>query len=386
VSDSPGGLPEEFTELHASLHQARTFALADMPAPFDTVLSVGANGLWYFEWFEKAYGHVPRHIGVEAYTPRPPVLPDNVEWVEADVAGPDGVAAINSGSVDLVFSGQNIEHLWPDQVEAFLIESNRVLHTGGWLVLDSPNRDITAAYRWSMSEHTVELTPDEAQMLLTLAGFEVQTVKGLWLCRKDGDLLDLGPDGTAEGAAEVLERMMLASTRPADSFIWWVEARKIGDPDVPALGRAIRSVFAANWEERVNRIEPKEGVPVTLADGRPGVRLAKDRWGCVMLGPSMALRPGKYTFEMEVIWSGFEGGDGVVAQMDVVAYDQVLEIAGLVAHSPGGRETVTCTINLAELQFAVHARLFSAGAAQIEAPLAISLSPDPYGSSEHRSV
>jgi SAM-dependent methyltransferase len=381
VSDSPGGLPEEFADLHASLHQARTFALADMPAHFDTVLSVGANGLWYFEWFEKAYGHVPRHIGVEAYTPRPPVLPDNVEWVEADVAGPEGVAAIGSGSVDLVFSGQNIEHLWPDQVEAFLIESNRVLRTGGWLVLDSPNRDITAAYQWSMSEHTIELTPDEAQVFLTLAGFEVETVKGLWLCRQDGNLLDLGPKGTAEGTAEVLERMMLASTRPADSFIWWVEARKVGDPDIPALGRAIRSVFAANWEERVNRIEPKEGVPVTLADGRSGVRMEKDRWGCIMLGPSMALRPGKYTFEMEVNWSGFGGGDGTVAQMDVVAYDQVLEIVDLVAHSPSGRETVTCTVNLSELQFAVHARLFSTGPAQIETPLTITLSPDPYGSS-----
>jgi SAM-dependent methyltransferase len=381
VSDSPGGLPEEFTDLHALLHQARTFALADMPAHFDTVLSVGANGLWYFEWFEKAYGHVPRHIGVEAYTPRPPVLPDNVEWVEADVAGPEGVAAIGSGSVDLVFSGQNIEHLWPDQVEAFLIESNRVLRTGGWLVLDSPNRDITAAYRWSMSEHTIELTPDEAQVFLTLAGFEVKTVKGLWLCRKGGNLLDLGPKGTVEGTAEVVERMMLASTRPDDSFIWWVEARKVGDPDVPALGRAIRSVFAANWEERVNRIEPKDGVPVTLADGRSGVRMQKDQWGCIMLGPSMALRPGKYTFEMEVAWSGFEGADGAVAQMDVVAYDQVLEIVDLVAHSPGGRETVTCTVNLSELQFAVHARLFSTGPAQIEAPLAITLSPDPYGSS-----
>ena len=166
-------------------------ALADMPEGCDTVLSMGANGQWYFDWFDDNYGHIPRHFGVEAYMPRPDVLPDNVEWVEADLASPEGVAMIDTESVDLVFSGQNIEHLWPDQVEAFLVESNRVLRDGGWLVVDSPNRDLTSAYQWSMGEHTIEFTPDEAADLLRLAGFEVVTMKGIWLCRQNGELLPL---------------------------------------------------------------------------------------------------------------------------------------------------------------------------------------------------
>ena len=77
-----------FTETHAALHEARSIALAAMPSGAETVLSAGANGLWYFEWFDAEYGTVPRHIGVEAYLPRPDDLPPNVEWISADLAGP----------------------------------------------------------------------------------------------------------------------------------------------------------------------------------------------------------------------------------------------------------------------------------------------------------
>ena len=188
--------------------------------------------------------------------PKPPVLPGNVEWVEADLAAPDGVAALTSGSIDLVFSGQNVEHLWPDQVKAMLVESNRVLREGGWLVIDSPNRELTAAYQWSMGEHTVELSPDEAINLLTLSGFHVEVMKGIWLCRRHGELLPLEPKWGAEGTKEVLDRMMLATARPSDSFIWWAEARKVGRPELAALDTAIHKIFADNWEEPVSRREP----------------------------------------------------------------------------------------------------------------------------------
>ena len=136
------------------------------------------------------------------------------------------------------------------------MESHRVLTDGGWLVLDSPNREFTAAYRWSMGEHTFEYTPAEAATLLRLAGFEVLAMKGLWLCRRDGRSLLLGPQATVEGAVEVLHRIARATSRPADSFLWWAEARKVTDPDRPALRRAIEDIFAAHWQERVGRIEP----------------------------------------------------------------------------------------------------------------------------------
>jgi len=232
---------------------------------------------------------VERHIGVEAFHPRPAELPENVEWLAGDLAGPDGVATVASGAVDLVFSRQNIEHLWPEQVVALLAESNRVLRPEGWLIVDSPNRNLTEAYRWTMEEHTVELTPEEATLLLDLAGFEVVTMKGLWLCRRAGELLELEPPGTVSGAAEVLERMMMATGRPADSFVWWAEARKVSAPDLVGLEREVRAVFADHSDERVARMLSNEGTPCTLADGRSGVSIEKGRSGYLFFGPYLPL-------------------------------------------------------------------------------------------------
>jgi hypothetical protein len=92
------------------------------------LLSAGAAGTWYFEWITQWYGAVERHIGIERYLPRPDVLPANVEWITSSVADMDTVAG---GSVDLVFSGQNIEHLFGDGVPGFLLESARVLRPAG---------------------------------------------------------------------------------------------------------------------------------------------------------------------------------------------------------------------------------------------------------------
>ena len=282
--------------LHAALHEARSIALADMPPGADVVLSAGANGLWYFEWFDQEYGPVKHHIGVEAYMPRPDGLPDNVEWVEADLAAPEGVAAVGTGSVDLVFSGQNLEHLWPDQTVAFLVESNRVLHDDGLLVVDSPNRALTEAYQWSMAEHTVELEPSEAVSVLGLAGFAVDRMKGLWLCREAGRLLPLDPTSAMFGPGGYARRVAMATARPEDSFIWWAEARKVGRPDPVALRRAVTGIFESAWAERVARVRPAGGTEILLGDGSPGVVMPRGTEGYALAGPFMALSPGTYDF------------------------------------------------------------------------------------------
>ena len=163
-------------------------------------MSAGASGAWYFDWVEASYGRVTRHIGVEAFSPEPEDLPAHVEWLAADIAGPGGIPAVADHSVDLLFSGQNVEHLWPSQMVAFFVEANRVLADGGLLVVDSPNRAITAAYGWSMGEHTVETTPSEAAELLSAAGFRVASMKGVWLCRAGGELLPIEADPAASGS------------------------------------------------------------------------------------------------------------------------------------------------------------------------------------------
>jgi SAM-dependent methyltransferase len=371
-------MPFVFSDYLAALHEARTVCLGDMPPGARTVLSVGAGGGWYFDWFARAYGDVERHIAVEAFFPRPDELPENVEWLAADLAGPDGVASVDSDSVDLVFSGQNIEHLWPEQVVALLAESNRVLRPGGWLVVDSPNRNLTEAYRWTMEEHTVELAPGEASRLLELAGFEVVTMKGLWLCRRDGELLDLQPPGTVAGASEVLERMMKAAGRPADSFIWWVEARKVADPDEAGLESEVRAIFSDHSGERVGRMRSNEGTPCTLADGRAGVSLEKGSSGYLFFGPYLPLRAGRYELAVELEWADCHDQDGPVGVLEVVARDGPRGEVPVLPSGPAGRTVLRYTLDLETLHFGVQARLRSTGTALLSAPLSLSVTPDPY--------
>ena len=114
---------------------------------------------------KKNYGPVKKHIGLEAYSEKPEGLPAYVEWIANSA---DDMSDVESNSVDLVFSGQTVEHLSADALFGFLFESNRVLREGGYLVVDSPNRKITQANKYIQPEHTLELTDDELVDLLFL--------------------------------------------------------------------------------------------------------------------------------------------------------------------------------------------------------------------------
>ena len=153
--------PTDFNEL---FHQLQWRELSKLPPGARTVLSGGCAGFWYFEWFSEHYPTpVDRHLGVDAYAPQRESLPPGVEWVQ------DTLGNLESGSdetVDLIFAGRVLEHLWPGEVGGFLTEAHRVLSPGGHLVLDSPNRRVTEGLRWTQPEHTIEFTVEEAVDLL----------------------------------------------------------------------------------------------------------------------------------------------------------------------------------------------------------------------------
>jgi ubiquinone/menaquinone biosynthesis C-methylase UbiE len=84
-------------------------------------------------------------------------------------------------SVDLVYSGQSIEHVPLDVADVVLSEVRRVLKPGGYLALDTPNARVTRLQQAAFidPDHEHEYTHAELESKLQGAGFEVVEAKGL---------------------------------------------------------------------------------------------------------------------------------------------------------------------------------------------------------------
>ena len=286
------------TELPASdfnelLHELRGRELERLPAGARTVLSGGCAGTWYFDWFAERYPTaVDRHIGVEALAPMPDDLPENVEWIFHSLGD---LAPIIDGEVDLLFAGQVVEHLWPDEIAGFLAEAHRVLQDGGRLVIDSPNRLVTAALDWSQPEHTVEFTVDEIVELLHTAGFGSLEIRGIWLCydRASHRYLPLEPEaGNTAWPPE--RRASEAGERPEDSFVWWVEAtREARDPDGMRLRERVREIYDSYRATRFADMAHEVG-ELRHEGEDPTIVSRQGEAGVLLTGPSLPMPPGRW--------------------------------------------------------------------------------------------
>jgi SAM-dependent methyltransferase len=280
-------------DLNFFLHELRMLRLALMPADAPVVLSGGAANQIYFDWFAEHYpGRVERHIAVELFSPAPDPLPEEVEWLARTLGD---LSPVSDDEVDLVFAGQVIEHLWPDDMAGFLNEAHRVLRPGGALVIDSPTRFITEALAWTQPEHTIELEVDEIVELLELAGFVDVDVKGIWLCydRDHAQLLPLHIFGAGDDWPWQ-RRVIEAEDRPHDSFIWWAEARNgNGGGDAAAVRRRVRDIYDRTRPQYFERMRTEIGEPADDSVGRR-FRVPRGRPGLLLRGPTIAMPPGHH--------------------------------------------------------------------------------------------
>ncbi len=282
-----GASPAEFTDFNQLLHTLRTVELQRMARADQVLLSVGCSDRYYFDWIEQGHGPVPEHWGVELYRPEPEDLPANVRWFVASASHMPDVA---DNSADVLFSGQNIEHLPTEDLVGFLLESRRVLRAGGHLVIDSPNRLITEPAVWRHPEHVIELSPDEAVELITLAGFDVTVCRGYWLCAEaDGTVLPLLPEPPE--ASEFLRRAVLAAENPERSFCWWLEATASErSVDREALSDHVAGLVKRLWDDRVNRGAWSPG-----ARSPEGFSVPAGTSGCVFRAGPFPVFPGTVT-------------------------------------------------------------------------------------------
>jgi SAM-dependent methyltransferase len=88
--------------------------------------------------------------------------------------------AFEDNSVDLVWSGQSIEHVPEDAAFRMVSEAFRVLRPGGIFALDTPNGLITSLHSATADlsvvhpEHFKEYTPAELTTILIAAGFSIE--------------------------------------------------------------------------------------------------------------------------------------------------------------------------------------------------------------------
>lgn len=308
--------PMAIDDFAVMLHELRGRELERVPGDARVVLSGGANADWYFPWFAARYaGDIERHIGVEAYAPPPALLPPGIEWLPRTLGDLDPVA---DASVDLVFAGQTIEHLWPSETAGFLAAAHRVLRPGGRLVMDSPNRVVTQSWAVVQPEHTLEFSVDEVVDVVERAGFDVDDVRGVWLCYDRDAHRMLPVDDLSIPPAERRRRIDDAGALPEHSFVWWLEARRADRaPDAVAVARRLHELGDRFRTVVAGRTFIGAGTPGRSAEDEPLVRAAAGQPGAALYGPFMPMPPGAWRAVFTLGGGRPDGPAGVIAVLQV---------------------------------------------------------------------
>ncbi len=96
------------------------------------------------------------------------------------------LSAFEDASVDLVYSGQSIEHITADEARLMVKDVCRILRPGGTFALDTPNGRVTRLQQAEFidPDHKVEYRLEELTDLLESGGLQVVETKGLNLATR----------------------------------------------------------------------------------------------------------------------------------------------------------------------------------------------------------
>ncbi|MEM6401339.1 MAG: methyltransferase domain-containing protein [Cyanobacteria bacterium P01_D01_bin.116] len=93
-----------------------------------------------------------------------------------------GITKFPDATFDLVWSGQSIEHITPEEASIVISQVYRILKPNGYFCLDTPNRHMTllqVKQGFVHPEHKIEYSPKELINKLTEIGFNVVQQKAV---------------------------------------------------------------------------------------------------------------------------------------------------------------------------------------------------------------
>ncbi|MEH2053657.1 methyltransferase domain-containing protein [Nostoc sp.] len=105
------------------------------------------------------------------------ITPDNLTKINYIYRSMADLSYFPEHTIDLVWSGQSIEHVTEEEAEKVIKEVFRVIKPGGSFCLDTPNRQLTKLLvrrGFVHPEHKIEYTPDELIAKIQKAGFIIK--------------------------------------------------------------------------------------------------------------------------------------------------------------------------------------------------------------------
>jgi len=159
------------------------------------------------------------------------------------------LSAISDASVDLVWSGQSIEHISRDDAHAVYREVRRVLRPEGAFCLDTPNALVTRIHSPDAlihPDHKIEYTPTQLTDDLAGAGFAI--TKSFGICEMPftvaAGAIDYRDFLVGAGISQDLDRCYIQfhECRPSPEAIGATAASTRRSPMVAAAGR-VRRLF-----------------------------------------------------------------------------------------------------------------------------------------------
>ncbi len=175
------------------LHHARMQFVRGLP-PADCIVDLGGASLTHPEGalFAMGYTHEPETLFIfdlpleqRLEQPRfehPETIRRGRTTIRYMLTGMVDLSAIPSQSVDMVFSGESIEHVTEDEADCVCREAYRVLKDGGFFSFDTPNARLTRLQSPNAlihPEHKKEYLREELEEKVVRAGFCIEQIGGL---------------------------------------------------------------------------------------------------------------------------------------------------------------------------------------------------------------